>query len=875
MPTVLTVGSLLLPSLSLSAQAQTRTLAGSVTLLGWKGTAPSNLLPTSLTYLLADQTSPRLLVRTVPYNAATRSTQAFSFSVPPGNYKVTAKMDRFLRTLALGDVRNGNLTNLSLSLPGGDADNSNAVNVDDLTLVLNAYNSATTTQTAGADVDGSGSIDVDDLTVVLNNYNTTGASEPTAAPWHLADLSLSTSGVPAGTTLTGRVTLASAAPPGGTTVTLRTSLDYYATFSSSAMMNVSTRTLTIRAGETQSDLFTVYTANTYFDGEVDHPLTEPAYATISASAFGWTQAAQLTIVPATTSFTVQNLSAIPANGAVVLDWQELPTRSVKGYNVYRTGQTTPINGATPLPSAIYVDNGRTNGTASSYQVTVVKLDGTETSRTATGASASATPTGAAGMFAWIDLPTVPLSEETTLFANLSSSVSSGGVLLIDGKIVAPLSSQVTAEQAAGNTTFPDYSTNLPVQGLTNGSHTVQILGRDNQYAFVSAPLNIVVQLPFSKFSGSMIVTPSANEPMYLEETLPIGTVRWTARILDVLGAAVYAWADSTDRLKVSWDGYDSNGNEFPDGSFTFEVTAYDSNGQATKQQKHGSKVRTFPYTLALFDNTTTTFNWSVLPTGAQTTALTIEKDLADRVKTIFKDSNSSAAGLALRWDEDPGKDKLLKWLKGSVKVFYIQTHGILSTQQTRGLEGGAAQGLQWGKYVFWPDRSTKGGFAADSDISIVVNEIPEMKQYKFVFLDACTSAGGAKANRKAMTPMFSQPGQWTGPNTTVDAKWQQAFNVGGSDRLFCGWNGDISSNFFLPPGVGNNIIRSSSFYWRYHFWDRFAKGDQYYVARDSATHATMNDINAGNCVSTPTNPWDGTTNAFRHWFFGDAFIALP
>ncbi len=113
------------------------------------------MLPASLTFLLADQTSPRLLVRTVPYNAATPSTQAFSFFVPPGNYKVTAKLDRFLRAGKTVDVTNGNLTNLSISLPGGDADATNAVNVDDLSAVLNAYNSTTTAQTAGADVDGS------------------------------------------------------------------------------------------------------------------------------------------------------------------------------------------------------------------------------------------------------------------------------------------------------------------------------------------------------------------------------------------------------------------------------------------------------------------------------------------------------------------------------------------------------------------------------------------------------------------------------------------------------------------------------------------------------------------------------------------------
>ncbi len=801
MPTVLTVGSLLLPSLSLSAQAQTRTLAGSVTLLGWKGTAPSNLLPTSLTYLLADQTSPRLLVRTVPYNAATRSTQAFSFSVPPGNYKVTAKMDRFLRTLALGDVRNGNLTNLSLSLPGGDADNSNAVNVDDLTLVLNAYNSATTTQTAGADVDGSGSIDVDDLTVVLNNYNTTGASEPTAAPWHLADLSLSTSGVPAGTTLTGRVTLASAAPPGGTTVTLRTSLDYYATFSSSAMMNVSTRTLTIRAGETQSDLFTVYTANTYFDGEVDHPLTEPAYATISASAFGWTRSAPLTVSPTNPTLSVQNLAVIPGNGCVLLDWDEIPDGFVKGFNVYRRlpgGNSSKLN-TLPLADNTYSDAGLSNGTYE-YRVSSVSLTGVETFTVWT--SVITDPT--ADTISWIGAPTQTVSGRIRLRCLVSTGETAPLQLIVEDQIVGHF----------GNEDQPDAGSNplglvitLNSELLKNGLNKVKIKGCGTKKKALSAPpISINVQNTVSSHSESTLFNANKNETGGILATLP-SNEDWKYQILDKTGSPLRTWKGTGIQVNVEWDGKDDFGSPLPIASYP---TRFSHSGSEVATEGHispsgGGDIKG----LALVD-------FIADQQGIDDYyAIQIENDF----DTMAQNSLGAWKGLVLRGDgSKPGSKfysatvrTIERLLSTTLTDFSLSGHGAGQTRRSDGTL--VPRRSLWNSISFWPKTPPKD-CQRSAKLNIVVPFYTgaaylSPRIFNFVWMDVCNSGGDGG----------DRPG-------VPSADWALAFGIsdffpGRFDNypgVTLTWNGFIGANDtkFNTRSVMRN--------WRVKFWDLLTSG---------------------------------------------------
>jgi fibronectin type 3 domain-containing protein len=95
----------------------------------------------------------------------------------------------------------------------------------------------------------------------------------------------------------------------------------------------------------------------------------------------------------------QNLAADAGNGLVTVSWNANTETDLAGYNVYRgtsspvstTGM--PLNGATPLTSNSYTDNGLTNGATYYYAVTAVDSSSNQSSASN---EASATPQASAG-----------------------------------------------------------------------------------------------------------------------------------------------------------------------------------------------------------------------------------------------------------------------------------------------------------------------------------------------------------------------------------------------------------------------------------------------------------------------------------------------
>ncbi len=102
---------------------------------------------------------------------------AFSFTdIPAGSYTVAVKGRHWLRKTQSVNGSTQNVTGLTFLLLNGDVNGNNVVDVDDLTALLNVYN---TSRGDGiynelADLDGNGRVDVDDLTLLLNNFNTNG-----------------------------------------------------------------------------------------------------------------------------------------------------------------------------------------------------------------------------------------------------------------------------------------------------------------------------------------------------------------------------------------------------------------------------------------------------------------------------------------------------------------------------------------------------------------------------------------------------------------------------------------------------------------------------------------------------------------------------
>ena len=99
-------------------------------------------------------------------------------NLPSGNYKVAIKGLKWLQSVVPCNVTSGDATGLNATLLAGDADNNNIVDVDDLTLLLFAFNTAygdgTGLYDVRADFDCNGKVDVDDLTDLLFNFNISG-----------------------------------------------------------------------------------------------------------------------------------------------------------------------------------------------------------------------------------------------------------------------------------------------------------------------------------------------------------------------------------------------------------------------------------------------------------------------------------------------------------------------------------------------------------------------------------------------------------------------------------------------------------------------------------------------------------------------------
>jgi hypothetical protein len=97
-------------------------------------------------------------------------------NVPPGTYTLGIKGSKWLRKDTAISTTGGNVTGLSVSLLGGDANGDNQVTALDLLAVKRAYNSVLgdANYNAAADLNCDGQVTALDLLIVKLNYNTTG-----------------------------------------------------------------------------------------------------------------------------------------------------------------------------------------------------------------------------------------------------------------------------------------------------------------------------------------------------------------------------------------------------------------------------------------------------------------------------------------------------------------------------------------------------------------------------------------------------------------------------------------------------------------------------------------------------------------------------
>jgi hypothetical protein len=110
----------------------------------------------------------------------TSATGAYTLNdIPPGTYDVTAKGKKWLRMKVVSvNVTAGNTTTVDFpNLKGGDANNTNSVNIQDLNILKSSYGKSQGNPgyDERADFNKTNSVNIQDLNILKSNYGQSGA----------------------------------------------------------------------------------------------------------------------------------------------------------------------------------------------------------------------------------------------------------------------------------------------------------------------------------------------------------------------------------------------------------------------------------------------------------------------------------------------------------------------------------------------------------------------------------------------------------------------------------------------------------------------------------------------------------------------------
>ena len=156
------------------AQTTGYNVSGTVMLDSISPNAPAQ----NITFTFASVNHSNTFSMTLPID----SSGAFSIpNVPADNYTLSVKGAKWLRANVAVDTTSGNVSNVSVLLPGGDSDNNNTVDVLDFGNLVNAYGDTYTLNDPNADPSDiatdfncDGSVDVLDFGILVNNYGGAG-----------------------------------------------------------------------------------------------------------------------------------------------------------------------------------------------------------------------------------------------------------------------------------------------------------------------------------------------------------------------------------------------------------------------------------------------------------------------------------------------------------------------------------------------------------------------------------------------------------------------------------------------------------------------------------------------------------------------------
>ena len=811
------------------AQSGGYNVSGFVTL---EGCITPAISAQNVTFYFASTDNPYSFTRT----AYLASNGSFTIpNVPADTYQLHIKGTKWLASVQPVNTTTGNATGVTATLLAGDANNDNSIDPTDFNIFVSAYNSDSSIPGSGydtqADFNCDGLVDPTDFSLFVSNYTLAGDLKPTPAIV-ATNLTLSVTGVKAGTGLTGTVTISAPAPTGGAILLLSSG-------NSAALLVAS---VTVPAGQT-TGTFPILT---------DPNVSEPVTATISVSSGHWTQAAPLSVVPVGYNLSIQNLSVDPAKGAILLDWKELPEGSVKGYFIYRrtgNGAFVPLY-STPITAAVYVDNNVTNGTTYAYQVTVVDANGNESPRTA---AMNAKPLATLPAVAWLSYPMGPAITSGLISLYASSPVGSkvSTVLLVDGKIVSHMDKPNTAENPYSGSMQADLDTVL----LLDGTHTVQIVGYvDGTQAVVSPVVTFQTGNSLGGFNNSGIVEIDTSEFASFDISAPTGTQMWQAELRDSSGTAVTTWQSTSPQIKLTWAGTDTFGNQVQDGNYTIDFTAMSQGGMKQREERL-IKINSSPVALSLIRYP---YPEIMLDVDNSNTTRYYIQGIFDTMKV----NNPGFSGLSLISNIVFPK-QLRRWLVNSVDIFHLSTHGHY------GDAGGVADYATWNNFTFRPGHMPPTTKALDdTSLDIYISDVVQ-REYSFVFLDFCHSGGGGNIVRNSSGDITDYGDRVSTPKYD----WAHAFGINsdGLDDtetgLFWGWNGTSGSTFIHR----NNPVSSSWYYWELSFWGYILNNN----IIDAGSKATS-DTQKFHFVLQNILPWDrGTNGEPRALISGDGLKQIP
>lgn len=627
----------------------------------------------------------------------------------------------------------------------------------------------------------------------------------------LEGLTLTPTGLYGGANLTGQVKLNASAPGDGIIVSLK---------NTSSTLGVP-QSVIVPSGATTAT-FTV----------TSNATASTQYVTVTAENGGWKQANTVTVLPAATTLTVQDLTIDSGNGCIILDWVDLPRGSIKGYNVYRYNGTTPVLlNAQPIGSAIYADTGLTNGATYQYQVRVVGVDGTEINASS---PVSAAPSASKPSMSWVN-PPASVSGVTSLYTTTTIGNDLTALLIVDGRIA-------NGSNEDGNLVVQEPAPHsiealLYTDGLKNGTHTVQMIGWDENNKYASPPITVQVNNTFGNFSYTQVFDPSQNEMMAVDATAPANTTQWTTQILDDSSTVVRSWTGTNSVIHLSWDANNAAGAPVPDGDYTVLLTAIDSSGTSRSVSGPLSFIRVdAPQMLALLDTMDLRF-----PQYDRYYRQNIKgyfAQMAPKAGYSFRvllgngaqdDNAPIGVTLALR---------LRKYLRDSVVDFYSYSHGGVRKRNPTTGKVTRPRYFRFSGIYFYasaPDntddqsKNQRTFITHHSDLNIVVPDTTNFRPYSFAFVDACHSAGNGAINTINVLGITRElPGFIVG---TPSDDFAIAFNIGIMPEipsLFIGWNGAMLANSCVDVN-GNDASWSYWYDWRTKFWQSMVAG--YYVSQ--------------------------------------------